>query len=442
MFQKIYIAFFAFCSNLWGRLFVTIERPGEREPLTKLSIVIILLLDIFVFFLVYQGLDKQGEMVDSPSEFASYSCIGAIEQYSKIDDPTQRLQIVENIYNSYTYGKSSSYSPSRYEYDSYGNAIESVSTSPVCANVQVMLTQIRNDASLSNLLKQREVLIEKSTVNNTSINSLTQNYDTKLLEKIANVDGSTTLTPGTAESTKSNLETLMNQKRWIDAELAKNASEIVANPVIQGIVKLVKSDGPGVLLKYEQLSFWYPIKVFAVQSLFLIPLLILVAFWSNRALHRGRTYQVLVASHVLVVLSIFVLLKIAELIYDLIPRTFFVKLFAWLESFNIIGLWYYALVVLSIGATLGVIYLIQRRVKRAAELQASQIGAQRAERGDCWSCGAHLPVWATHCIRCGEAQESACHSCGKMTSRAGEHCKNCGIARIWEDLKPASLHKK
>ena len=393
MFQKIYTVFFAFCSNLWGRLFATVERPGEREPLTKLSIVIILLLDIFVFFLIYEGISKQGEVIKSPYAFASSTCIATIENYSKIDDPAQKLNIVEAISSSYSYSKNSNYPRGQYEYDNYGNPIAiSSASSPVCANIIILLDQINSTPALTKLLDERIILIEKLNTNRNSINSLTQNYDTKLLEKIANVDGSTTLTPGTAASTKSNLEILNNQKKTIEAELAKNASEIVASSIVQEVVKLVKSDGPSVLLKHKQLSFWYPIKVFGIQCLFLIPLLIMVGLWSNIALRRGRTYQVLVASHVLVVLLIFVVLKIMELIYDLIPHTFFVKLFAWLESFNIIGLWYYFIVILAIATTLGVIYLIQRRVKRVAQLQASQIGAKRAERGDCWSCGAHLPL--------------------------------------------------
>jgi hypothetical protein len=235
-------------------------------------------------------------------------------------------------------------------------------------------------------------LIEKRNTVTRSITALYNNYDTKLLENMANVDESTRLTPGTAESTKTNLEMLTLQKNSLDRDLAINVAEIAANSHIQSIVKLVKSDGPSVLLRHQQLTFWYPVKVFGVQSLFLIPLLIMVGFWSNIALRRGRTYQVLVASHVLVVLLTFVVLKVMELIYDTIPHTFFVALFAWLENFNIIGLWYYAIVIFAIATTLGIIYLIQRRVKRAAELQASQIGANRAERGDCWSCGAHLPA--------------------------------------------------
>jgi ribosomal protein L40E len=418
------------------------ERPWEKEPLTKLSIVIILLLDIFVFSLIFSGIQKQKDIVDTPSEYASYSCINTIEQYSKIENPNQRLQIVEGIYNSYLYNKNSGYSSSQYSYTGYGNKIENTSASPVCTNIEVMLDRIRSDLSLSTVFQVREILLKKSSTNQASINSLTRNYDTKLLEKIAEVDPSTTLTPGTAESTKSNLEILNNEKGLLEADLVRNTSEIIASPIVQEIVKLVRLDGPGVVLKHEQLSFWYPIKTFAVQSLFLIPLLIIIGVWSSISLRRGRTYQVLVASHILVVLSIFVLLRIIELIYDLIPHTFFAKLFTLLENFNIIGLWYYALVALAIGGTLGMIYLIQRRVKRAAELQASQIGAKRAEHGNCWSCGAHLPNGATHCIRCGETQESKCHSCGGMTSRAGEHCKHCWVERIGEKLKPSSLQKK
>jgi hypothetical protein len=268
----------------------------------------------------------------------------------------------------------------------------STNSSPVCVNIAILLDQINSNPAITKLLDQRMQLIEKRNTVSNSITALYNNYDTKLLENMANVDESTKLTPGTAESTKTNLEMLTLQKNSLEKEIALNVVEIAANSHIQSIVKLVRSDGPSVLLKYKQLTFWYPLKVFGVQCLFLIPLLIMVGFWSNIALRRGRTYQVLVASHVLIVLLTFVVLKIMELIYDIIPHTFFVALFAWLENFNIIGLWYYAIVIFAIATTLGIIYLIQRRVKRAAELQASQIGANRAERGDCWSCGAHLPA--------------------------------------------------
>ncbi len=50
---KIYHAILDFISNLWGRLFSMREESGEREPLTKFSIFIVILLDIFLFYLVY-----------------------------------------------------------------------------------------------------------------------------------------------------------------------------------------------------------------------------------------------------------------------------------------------------------------------------------------------------------------------------------------------------
>ena len=72
------------------------------------------------------------------------------------------------------------------------------------------------------------------------------------------------------------------------------------------------------------------------------------------------------------------MLKVAELVYDLIPHVFFQRIFNLLIQFNIIGLWYYFVVAISILGTLGLIYLIQRRVRAASILQASQLAKLRS----------------------------------------------------------------
>ena len=76
----------------------------------------------------------------------------------------------------------------------------------------------------------------------------------------------------------------------------------------------------------------------------------------------------------------FVFLKVCELIYELIPHTFLTRLFDVLETFKLTGLWYYFLVILSIGTTLGIIYMIQRRIRAATLIQAAQIRKTRASK--------------------------------------------------------------
>lgn len=195
------------------------------------------------------------------------------------------------------------------------------------------------------------------------------------------------------------------------------------------MVELVKNRGSVVLEEYAVKSFWYPVKVLGIQALFLLPLLLIVAAWSNRALVRGRPYQLLIASHLLAILGIFITLKLLELVYDIIPHKFIADFIDWLISIQLVGIWYYIVIFLSVSATLGIVYFIQKRVKAVAETRKAEIGAKRAERGECWACGARLhdeSQLVQFCIRCGKEQSKICHSCEKPTPLAAEYCMHCG----------------
>jgi hypothetical protein len=178
---------------------------------------------------------------------------------------------------------------------------------------------------------------------------------------------------------------------------------------------------------YENLSFWYPIKRTGVEALFLLPLLICVGVWANFAMRKGRTYQILISSHLLTIIGIFLLLRAVTLIYDIIPKVFLAKLIDFLEVLNIVGLLYYFWILFAVLFTLGLVYFVQRRIAKAKEARKLEIGAKRAEKGECWACGAKL-TGGHHCIRCGTSQFIACSNCGKDTLRAGEHCMHCGTS--------------
>ncbi len=445
MFQR----FSQFFATLWSRLFFTMEKPGEKEPLTKFSFVIILLLDIFLFVMIYDGIQEQTKVVTTPSEFASSACRGIIEQFSDLSKLQSGRGIVDNLYsdyqnskNGYTNSEYSSFSSTNDRY-SYGYIeLDSSNASPVCTNIRVMKQEINADRDLVNLFLAREITQRSISDIDSNIASLRGNYNTKLNEKIAGISPDTALDPGTAETTKFNIQSLEAKKSVLETQLQVNTTTILATSAVSRLKDFVVLKGQAVLLEYNNRSFWYPAKKFAVQALFLIPLFLIVGLWSGWALHRGRIYQVLLSSHVLAVLSLFILLKMLELILEIIPHTFFARLLAWLTSMEIIGLWYYFVVAIAVGATLGLIYFIQRRVKAAALLQASQIGARRAEKGDCWSCGAHLLVGSSHCIRCGESQLVECNNCHTMTPLAGEHCRNCGSAISPLEIQPKILGKR
>jgi hypothetical protein len=95
---------------------------------------------------------------------------------------------------------------------------------------------------------------------------------------------------------------------------------------------------------------------------------------------KGRPYQLLIASHLLAILGLFVVLKLLEFVYDIIPKKLIANIIDWLVSIQMVGIWYYLLILLSVFVALGIVYLIQQRVKIAAEKRKLEVGAKRAEK--------------------------------------------------------------
>lgn len=173
-----------------------------------------------------------------------------------------------------------------------------------------------------------------------------------LLEKIANQKEDRSLTPESADTAKQKIE-------WINQKLADLHNQerakldlILAQPTLAEIYSTVATLGPTTMETYGKLEFWYPVKTFGAQILFILPLLAITLIWSSASVRKERGIQTLISSHLLAILSIFILLKVIQLIYDILPHAFLKKILDFLESWNIIGLWYYFLILLAIVATM------------------------------------------------------------------------------------------
>lgn len=65
---------------------------GKNEPLTKFSLFLIILLDIFIFSMILAGIEENTQTLSRPEEYASYECTNIIadmtpsEQQSKLID--------------------------------------------------------------------------------------------------------------------------------------------------------------------------------------------------------------------------------------------------------------------------------------------------------------------------------------------------------------------
>lgn len=97
-----------------------LTKISEKEPLSRFSLLLVILFDIFLFSLIASGLSDVTKNITTPSEYAGYSCLSLLDTDKIVDDQTRKLTIIRAIdnYHSYKYNESSSYT-TEYSYRYY-----------------------------------------------------------------------------------------------------------------------------------------------------------------------------------------------------------------------------------------------------------------------------------------------------------------------------------
>lgn len=321
------MSFFSSFSTFSTRL----RNIGINEPLTKFSFFLILLLDIFIFSMILQGISENTRILATPDSYAGYNCRELLRTGDQGDIRTRLIYAIENI------DKSSSY----YHDDTYGNA-------PGCIALKKDLINTDENQVLTSLIKEMRNTEEKIRGIQTEQNNISSQYDTMLLEKIAKQGREESLTPTSSENAKSQITYLSGSLGLLQSDLQKLQNQFDNHPVIQKISSDISSLGAAIQKTYNSLLFWYPIKRFGIEILFILPLLCVTLWWSNRSIQKKNGLQILIASHLLGIIALFILLKALEFIYDIIPHTFFERIYDFLVSSNIIGLLYYLFIFLGI----------------------------------------------------------------------------------------------
>ena len=153
----------------------------------------------------------------------------------------------------------------------------------------------------------------------------------------------------------------------------------------------------------------------------MLPLLIIFYLWNSRSISRKNNLQVLISSHLLVIASIPIIIKIIDVVLHLIPRHFFRELFKLLELLHLIALWHYLLIIFSIIIAIFIIYIVQKKI-----FDEQRLIKKRLLKGACYVCGKKLPDGVIACPFCGAKQYKTCSGCNKDTLISGDYCTNCG----------------
>lgn len=385
---------------------------GSEEPLNKLSLAVIILLDIFVLNILFYGLSEHTAQLTNPNEY-----MPSIAKQVFIDQtwtPSARLSKLQPLVlherNNYSYYHNSIFAE---------EALKQMH--PLCRDFYEKVKAIADNPNLKNrFIERQQKTTERSRLERDQARAKDA-YDTALLENIANQHSAET------RAIAARSRALTAQIEQLTNELAANARQINAAPAVQKLWQIIspaEQKRQAVVDDYRRFEKWYPFKEFGWQLLFLAPIFALFYTWGNRSVKKDNRIQCLIASHMLVIASIPILAKLIKLVMQLIPDLFFRNLFTFLKSLNLIAIWHYLVIIGAIALGLFLIFLIQKKVFNKQKMMQ-----KRMTKGACIRCSKKLPVGASVCPCCGKKQTEPCPACGKDTPAAGTYCIHCGKER-------------
>ncbi len=282
------------------------SRIINNEPLNKISLTIIILIDIFILFNVFAGLDDISRWHISPSQ--AYPCYFEWENYQtqtleNKDYETVRLALPPSTSNQSSFQQV--YQQAGEEY--LGNVYET------CLNYASYKDRINTSENqqIIKTIEQKQAQI--STLDQANRNIRVQ-YDSTLLEKIAAQPREQSINLIGVEKAKQELEQNSRKINTLKKEVSNLKNELVFKAENVSFLAFLKDENNFKEVKkgYQQASFWYASIQLALQFLFLMPLIIIALSLHKFSQRKGYGLISLISWHLLVIFFIPLLLKIFE----------------------------------------------------------------------------------------------------------------------------------
>ena len=378
----------------------------DSQPLSKAALVIILFLDVFILFAIFNGLEEHTRQLSSPDDYVPYSCRDIV--INREWNPTNRIDNLSSVILS--------------DRTSYYRLLEKKKDRhPVCAPYLDLLDRIKNDKELGDVFEDRNKFVNEARNLQREIGNLKGAYDTSLLETIAKQKEGR----ANVEKIKKDVQQKTNALNTLQGQIEALELKINGNDKVRAFWEKLQGlrveDRERLRGDLRRLYFWYPVKRLAMEMVFLLPIFVAFYLWNSTSIRRGRGIQVLVSSHLLVVSFIPIFFKIIDTIYDIIPKKLLKKIIDLLESLKLVAIWHYLVIALAVAVALFLIYIFQKKL-----FSRDKLIERRIARGQCQNCAKQLPPGSQACPFCGFAQFKICPECNRQTHVYGKYCRKCG----------------
>ena len=402
----------------------------NNEPFSRFSILLIIILDIFLFITILTGIDSEKNM--SPTVNVKYP-----SQCKNHFDPEYKSSVWNNATRGYTYDTfpfteyDSFYIPTHTEYYSGKNiqVYHDKRMAPLCKELYEKIAvfshskAFKNNKELKNNLRndKRNVIAE--------INNIEKRYNTALFEKLSSVDEERD------KKIKDQYYALLQKEKNIDMQM-KAIQKVSVYEGYQSYVDFVKNNRETFQKEYDAYAFWQPFISFTYLLKFTLPLLLLsfIAYRFSTRPHRKISVPnkliTLISSHIIMITLLPIFIDVLRLIFHIIPRRFLEKIIMFLYEYGFIFLGYYFLMFLGIVTVGLIVFFIQRSVakreKLRKEMKEKTLYIDAYNQSICPNCKNRVDYTKNYCGFCQEELNRECSACKKQTPKHIQYCIECG----------------
>jgi predicted RNA-binding Zn-ribbon protein involved in translation (DUF1610 family) len=399
-------------SQFWSQ-----SRTINNEPLNKVSLIVIILIDIFILINVFTGLDDISRWHISPNE--AYPCYSEWQNYRAKTTKDKDYEIVRLSLSDYQNNQ-----PSFQETYQKAEAGHLGKVSQTCLQYASYKDKIDNPEKqqIIKTIDQKQARISTLEQANRTIKA---QYDSTLLEKIAGQGREQSINQVSAEKAKQTLEQNNRQISTLKQEISTLKNELLAKPENISFITFLKDNNQfrEVEKGYQQASFWYPSIQLGFQSLFLLPLIIIALSVHKFAQRRGYGLVSLISWHLLVIFFIPLIVKVFEFLQIGAIFQFLFNIISTLFG-GLVFLINYAYILLIPIIGFGIIQFFQKVVFNT-KVQA----ANRVQKSRCVNCAKKIRQVDTYCPHCGYYQYVECQNCHNLTYKHLSYCKHCGTSQ-------------
>ncbi|MEH1941562.1 MAG: hypothetical protein V7L01_15275 [Nostoc sp.] len=402
--------------------FFSRSRTINNEPLNKVSLIVIILIDIFILINVFTGLDDISRWHISPTE--AYPCYSEWQNYRAKTTKDKDYEIVKL---SLPYENSNQLSFQRnYQQAEAGHLGKVSKTCLQYADYKDKINNPEKQQIIKSIDREQAKISSFEQANRT----IESQYDSTLLEKIAGQGREQSINQVGAEKAKQALEQNNRQINTLKQEISTLKNELLAKPESISFITFLKDDNQfrEVEQGYRQASFWYPSIQLAFQSLFLLPLILIALSVHKFAQGRGYGLVSLISWHLLVIFFIPLIIKIFEFLQIGVIFKFIFDIIRTLFG-GLLFLINYAYILLIPIIGFGIIQFFQKFVFNA-KVQA----ASRVQKSRCVNCAKKIRHLDAYCPHCGYYQNIECQNCHNLTYKHLPYCKHCGTSQNCSNL--------